>query len=108
MAKKRLAEARTLVSGDDPRAFYAEAARALQGFLADKLNISEAGLMTDLVRRELGGRGGSDEVATEYLTCIEHCDRQRFAPSGGGTEAHEKFMGRTEAAMTSLNAELGR
>jgi BatD DUF11 like domain len=107
VAKRRLAEARALATNEDPKAFYAEAARALQGFLADKLNIAEAGLMTDLVTRELKARGVSDQVVTEYLACIEHCDQKRFAPSTGGTEAAERFLDRTEAAMIGLDRELG-
>jgi oxygen tolerance protein BatD len=108
VAKKRMADARTLATGEDPKAFYAEAARALQGFLADKLNIAEAGLMTDVVERSLQERGVSSTVATEYLACIEHCDQKRFAPSDGGAAAHETFLKRTEAAMTALDAELKR
>ena len=108
LAKKRLAEARALASADDAKAFYAETARALQGFLADKLNIAEAGLMTDAVRRELIARGVGADVATEYLACIEHCDRQRFAPSDGGTPEHERFLERSGTVMTALDAELGR
>ena len=50
MARKRLARAKGLAAGD-PRGFYAEVAGALQGFLADKLNVAEAGL----VREEAGG-----------------------------------------------------
>ena len=45
----------------EPREFYAEVARALRGFIADKLNVAEAGMqMTDM---EMGpGDAGVSEA----------------------------------------------
>jgi len=108
VARKRLGRARALAAEEGDREFYAEAARALQGFLADKLNVSEAGLMTEAVRFRLVERDVPEPVVAEYLDCIAHCDRQRFAPSGGGVTEHERFLERCESAMTALDRELAR
>ncbi len=107
VAKKRLAEARRLAAGDDGRAFYAEVARALKGFVADRLNLAEAGLQLTELERELGSRGVPIETIAEARACLDHCDRQRFAPS---TDPEEKsrFLGRAEALMGALDRAVRR
>jgi hypothetical protein len=52
VAKQRLARARSLLSPNRVREFHAEVGRALQGFLGDKLNIAEAGMIRDIVGRQ--------------------------------------------------------
>ena len=103
VARKRLSEARALVGEGDGKTFYTEVARALTGFLADTLNVAEAGLMTEDARSELTRRGVEEAATAEYFACLEHCDRQRFAPSGGGAEECGAFLARAEAAMTALD-----
>ena len=82
VARRRLAEARSLISDDDVRGFYTEVERALRGFLADKLNVAEAGLMSQTAESALLGRGVAAEAVGEYLECLGACDRARFAPPG--------------------------
>ena len=105
MARKRLARAKGLAAGD-PRDFYAEVAGALQGFLADKLNLAEAGL----VREEAGGlarrRGVSGETLQRLFACLDDCDLQRFAPSGTEREPPERVLERAAAIMADLAKEL--
>ena len=105
MARKRLATAKGLAGGD-PRDFYAEVAGALQGFLADKLNVAEAGL----VREEAGGlarrRGVSDETLERLFACLDDCDLQRFAPAGAEREPPERVLERAAAIMGDLAKEL--
>lgn len=108
MAKKRLAHARSLRSTGAQREFYAEVGRALEGFLADKLNLAEAGLISEEVRARLKARGISDEALNEYLACIETCDRQRFAPVEAAPGEMDAFLDRAAGAMTGLNEELSR
>ncbi len=108
VAKKRLAQAKSLLSPDTTREFYAEIARALQGFLGDKLNMAEAGLIKESVSAKLRDRGVPQPVIDEYLGCIDVCDRQRFAPSASNTEKMDEFLERTEHAMTELDQRLAR
>lgn len=106
-ARKRLAGARNLLHGDG-RAFYAEVDRALQGFLGDKLNLPEAGLMKEVVRERLSARGVSSETLDAYLACLDECERQRFAPVEGTTGEREAFLARAGDAMGRLDKEAGR
>lgn len=103
LARKRLTEARRLATGSDPRAFYAEVARALRGLVADRLNLPEAGLQSaELVDRLAAGGVPAGTVA-EVRACLEHCDRQRFAPQP--TDQHEKsrILERVGTLMTTLD-----
>jgi len=106
LAKKRLSRARSLRSPDTHREFYAEVGRALQGFIADRFNLAEAGLIKDDVHSQFSARGVSAEVADEYLACIDVCDRQRFAPSQPNLTEMNAFVERVERAMTDLAQEL--
>ncbi len=108
LARKRLARARALLAEDTQRQFYAEMGRSLEGFLGDKLNVAEAGMIRDDVKRLLHGRGIPEAVVDEYFACLEVCDRQRFAPSEPNVDDMQAFLERSERAMTELNRELTR
>lgn len=107
MAKKRLARARGLAGGD-PREFYAEVAGSLQGLLADKLNIAEAGLVREEAGRIAARRGASPETLERLFACLDDCDRQRFAPAGAEREPPERVLERAAAIMGDLARELSR
>ena len=108
-ARSRLAHARELRAPEQHQAFVAGISQALLGFLGDSLNVAEAGLVRDDIRRALGARGVAGEVVEGYLACLDKCDRQRFAPpvSGGdndvGTAA---LLDEAELAMTALGEAL--
>ena len=105
MARKRLARAKGLAAGD-PRDFYAEVAGALQGFLADKLNVAEAGLVRDEAGSLARRRGVSEETLERLFACLDDCDLQRFAPAGAEREAPERVLERAAAIMGDLAKEL--
>ena len=105
MAKKRLAKAKELASGD-PREFHAEVAGALQGFLADKINVSAASLVRDEVGRVAAARGVSAKTLERLFECLDHCDRQRFAPAGTEREPPEELLERAARLMAELAKEL--
>ncbi len=107
MAKRRLARARGLAGGD-PREFYAEVAGALQGLLADKLNIAEAGLVREEAGRMAARRGASPETLERLFACLDDCDRQRFAPAGAERESPERVLERAAGIMGDLARELSR
>ena len=108
LARKRLAQARSLVGSDEARDFYAETARSLEGFIADQLDLAEAGLIRDQARELLGDRGVTAETSAEVLACLSQCDRHRFAPPSNDADQRSAFLDRVAAAMTSLERELAR
>lgn len=108
VAHARLAGAKRLAGTGVPREFYAEVARAIRGFVADKLDEAEAGMQLDGIEAGLKSRNVSEETLEEALDCLRHCDLQRFAPEGEGGETEDRFMERVATLMTSLNREMGR
>ena len=108
VAHARLAEAKRLATGEAPREFYAEVARALRGFVADKLDMAEAGMQVADVDGGLRRVGVSDEVVQEVLDCLGHCDLQRFAPPKEDVGEETRFLERVSKTMTGLNKEMGR
>ncbi len=108
VAKKRLSKARELAVGDDARSFYAETGRALNGFVADRLNVAAAGMIRNDIRPALEGKGASEATISEYLACVDTCDRQRFSPAASDTEERRAFLGRVESAMADLSGGMGR
>lgn len=103
VAKKRFAEARRLADGDDPRAFHAEVARALEGFVADKLNRSAAGMQRSDLRVALEGRGVAPALVDRIAACLDHCDRQRFAPRAADRGEMARFLDEASAIMSELD-----
>jgi hypothetical protein len=108
IAHARLAEARKLATGESAREFYAEVARGLRGFVADKLDMAEAGMQMKDVEAALRNHGVSEEVMQEAFACLEHCDRQRFAPPTSDAAEEARFLKRVSEAMTDLSREMGR
>ena len=106
LANRRLARAASLRSPGQHREFHAEVGRALQGFLGDKLNVAEAGLIRDEIRSRLTSRGVAPDTVDAYLMCLEDCDRQRFAPTEPDEAAMEEMLTRAGQAMTHLDQAL--
>jgi hypothetical protein len=94
------------MSQGDARAFYAEVERALRGFLADKLNVAEAGFMSQVAEAELGRRGVPTVATQEYFACLGECDRARFTPPGSSEEEKSGFFDRAAEAMTAVQEGL--
>jgi hypothetical protein len=106
VANKRLAKARGLAGKDLSREFYAEVALALRGFVADKLNVAEAGMQMREASNQLKGRGAPDDLVQEVSACLDHCDRQRFAPPESDPVEETRFLDRVGQVMTRLNREV--
>ena len=108
VAKKRLTEARRLAGKSDYRAFYAEVARALRGLVADKLNVAEAGMQMNHLEAGVKRAGVADAQVSELRSCLELCDRQRFAPPSDDPGEKTRLLDRVGGLMTALDREIGR
>jgi hypothetical protein len=108
VAQSRLGKARTMVSGENSPAFYAEVATALRGFVADKLDVAEAGMQMREAEARLTARGASEDSVRAFAECIERCDRQRFAPQDSDAEEESRFLKHVSEVMTALDREIGR
>ncbi len=106
MAQKQLALARKYLQRSEEKDFYAEIQRALLGFLGNKLNIAEAGLITDEVERQLTDKKVSPEIIREYLKCLQTCDFVRFAPAASNGKAMQEFYEQARRALEALEKAL--
>ena len=105
-ARKRLSQAKGCQVVETQKEFYAEIGKALTGFLGDKLNIAEAGMMTDEVRKALSKKGISSEVVEPYFACLATCDMKRFSPSDATDEEMTAFYKQAETAILDMGRAL--
>jgi hypothetical protein len=102
IARKRLARAKKLMEGQDSKAFYGEVARAITGYLADKMNVPAAGLRLEEMTRELERRGTDQQTVDRLKRCWEECDLGRFAPVASAPEAMVNLLTEAEEFIVSL------
>jgi hypothetical protein len=99
-ARKRLKMAREHLARGDGRAFYGDLSQALVGYIGDRLNLPTPGLTSEELARELGSRGVSEALIADVLSCLERCDRGRFAAGAQGGEREALAM--AESLMKAL------
>ena len=87
-AKNALEKAVKSTGSDGSEVFYRKIGDGLNGYIADKLGISPAGLVLDEVITDLHDRGVSDKASSEIRELIAICDMGRF--STGKIEGPEK------------------
>jgi hypothetical protein len=106
VASKHLRTARGLIGKQDSKAFYAEAQRALMSFIGNKLNIAEAGLVTDNLSAMLQERKVSQEVIDAYVRCLQTCDFKRFAPGETAEVEMKEFIEQAGEALEKMERAL--
>lgn len=106
LAQKQLAMAKKLLQKNEEKGFYAEVQRALLGFLGNKLNVAEAGFITDDVERMLNEKNVNAEVIRGYLDCLHTCDFQRFAPASSNGKAMQDFYEQARRALEAMEKAL--
>jgi len=86
LAVKRLKKAKPQMKEGTINVFYSEISKAVQGYIADKLNLSEAGFISDEVKNILAHKQIEDEMVKRIFEFLQMCDFSRFAPSDNKTE----------------------
>jgi hypothetical protein len=102
MARQRLARAKKLMKGHDSKAFYGEVARAITGYLADKMNVPAVGLRLGEMAGELERRGADQQTVDRLNRCWAECDLGRFAPVAGSPEAMKNLLTEAEECIVCL------
>ena len=80
--------------------------QALTGYLADKLNVAQAGMVSQEVKESLRARGVSEESLSRYFDCLQVCDLKQFAPSSSGREEMRDLMAGAQEAVIRMEQEL--
>ena len=105
-SRKRLAQAQAYLDRGAEKEFYAAVGQALTGYLADKLNLAQAGMVSQDVKQSLRATGVSEESLARYFECLQICDLKRFAPSSSGQEEMPDLMAGAREALTRMEQEL--
>ncbi len=102
-AAKRLRGAQALLAKGEAAAFYAEVARAITGYLADKQGVVAAGLTREELSHALSVRGHAEELVSRVGRVLDDCDRARFAPRSGEATAREAMLTRADQIINDLD-----
>lgn len=105
VARKHLATARKFMPDSEKEKFYEEVSRALWGYTSDKLGIPMSELTKDSARTALTRHNVDEELATELIETIEHCEFARFAPQKEAGEI-ERIYDRAAKVITELEGRL--
>ncbi len=104
-AGKRLKNASKLLKQGDAGTFYDEVARALWGYVGDKLNLPVAELNKDNVGEQLLLREVGEDTITRFLNVLGDCEFARYAP-GDPTETMDKLFASATEIINELDNRL--
>jgi hypothetical protein len=98
---KRLKKAQESLKTKDYSLMYDEIAKAIWGYLSDKLIIPLSELTLDNCASALSARNVPAETISELKSILNSCEYSRFAPSSG-SDSPEEIYGRSEKLIGSL------
>lgn len=101
-ARTRLRDAHRLLKEGNPDVFYAEVSKALQHYLANKLDSPIVGLTRADLFSLLTTRGISKEIALQISNLLDICDAGRFAPGGDNANRWENTFQEALHIMSNL------
>lgn len=101
VASKRLKESKTYLDSRKNDLFYAALAKALWGYISDKLSIAPSQLTRDNVADKLAAYGLGKEATAEVLDVLDRCEMARFTPNDSDTEASDIYS-KAESAIKSI------
>ena len=105
-ARKRLSEARIYLERGTEKKFYPAVSRALTGFLADKLNLAEAGMISQEVKQAMRERGISEESIGKYFHCLQTCDLNQFATANSAKDEMRDLLEGAQKSLVRVEGEL--
>ena len=79
-------------SSKEPETFFEESAKALNQYLAGKLNLSPQGLTQRLIETKLKERGATLELIQKIQEVYEQCDLVRFGRIDSGLEGRAAML----------------
>lgn len=101
VASKRLKESKAYLDDHKNDLFYAALAKALWGYISDKLSIATSQLTRDNVAEKLGSYGLDKDAIGEVLDVLDRCEMARFTPNDSDTEASDIYS-KAESAIKSI------
>lgn len=94
IAKKRLREAELALKQKNHSVFYDEIAKALQGYLEDKLGIIRAEFTKEFALKVLEEKNVDMQIQSDVKNILEKCEYMKYAPATDNN-VHEDFYKKT-------------
>ena len=101
VVSKRLKAARSFMNAHENDKFYAELAKAMWGYISDKLSIAPSQLIRDNIASQLENYGASQQTVESVLSVLDECEMARFTPNHSDQEV-AKLYDEAVAAIRSL------
>ncbi|MDR2287483.1 MAG: BatD family protein [Prevotellaceae bacterium] len=101
VAITRLKQSAKLLKADDRVGFYEEVARAVWGYISDKLNMQGAEFSRDNVQEKLASQNVPQENINLLIAVMENCEYARYAP-GNNHEGMEDMYNEAIKAISKL------
>lgn len=101
VALKRLRAARGFMQSGKTDEFYQELARALWGYVSDKLGIAPSQLLRDNIATKLHDYGADDTATQQIIDVLDECEQARFTPDHSAAEVSALYD-RATAAINNL------
>lgn len=98
IARKRLKRASHLMFEHNSAEFYDEVMRALWGYVSYKLNMPVESLSKENIKEKLASRGVNDEIIGKFISALEECEFERYAPDDEAGNMEKTF----QSAMTAI------
>ena len=98
IARKRLKRASRLMFEHNSAEFYDEVMRALWGYVSYKLNMPVESLSEKNIKEKLASHGVNDEIIGKFISALEECEFERYAPGDEAGNMEKTF----QSAMTAI------
>ena len=92
LARRHLKQATRLKQAGEASAFFAELARAVLGFVGNRLNIAEVGMTRSQLADALVDAGVAAEICERLAAFLDTCDAARFAPEDPDQDALDRSL----------------
>ncbi len=106
LAIRRLKKAQQLQKKGQSDVFYEEMLNALNGFVADKLNIPISEFSKDRMAEELKHYGVNQDLSERYIHLLDECEFMRYAGGSANTTQMEGIYRRGLELISLLDAEI--
>jgi hypothetical protein len=101
VAISRLKQSAKLLKANDHAGFYEEVAKAVWGYISDKLNMQGSEFSRDKVQEKLASQNVPQENIDLLIAVMENCEYARYSP-GGNHEGMEDMYNEAIKAISKL------
>jgi hypothetical protein len=108
VAEKHLRNSRDFLEKGQTDEYYLEIARALWGYVQDKLGLSTSTATVAAVVESLAGMGIGEDLITSLRDALENVEFARFSPSRASETEMQQLYDSTREAIISLEDALRR